>query len=267
MSVGGLRWGFLIVSGLTGLSFGSARAAVLDWGTAGNWTAGAPAIGSSVSQSFNNDPSHAGNDTTITLTNSGGNWGAGYPVVNTAYNGGTGQKTLAFNYANQTTNSPDLNVVIAFTNYTFGVTNVSFSIFDVDYGAGTWIDQISGITGLLLNGTIVAATTVTGSADNLVTLNGTNTVVTGRTANAGGNSSAGNVFISFGNAVVSQVQFSWANTDPAKGDQKISLSDVNYTQVIIPEFHPGLAGAGLCGLIVAWQLFRRSCLRLSGNPS
>ena len=229
-----------------------ARAVVLDWDQSyGTWTAGAPVIGSSASQSYDNDPGRAGNDITITLTNNGGNWGTGYPAVNTNYNGGTGQNTLAFNYATQTTNSPDLTVTISFINYSaFGVTGVNFQIFDVDYNAGTWIDQISNITALTKAGTTIGATTVSGSLYNTVTGTGTGILVTGVTGNAGGSSNRGNVSINFGTAVVTQVSFQWSNIDAARGDQKIALYDINYVDAA-PEVNPGLAAVLLCGLVIA----------------
>ena len=235
----------------------SARATILDWDQGyGTWTASAPGIGSSASQSYNNDPNRTGNDITVTLTNNGGNWGTGFPQVSTAYNGGTGQKTLGFNYATETTNSPDLTVTISFINYDYGVTGVNFQIFDVDYTAGTWIDQISNITALTKAGTTIGASTVSGSTYNQVTGTGTGILVTGRTGNAGGNSNQGNVTINFGSAVVTQVSFQWSNIDAARGDQKIALYDINYRDAA-PEVNSGFAAVLLCGLVVVYRSRRR----------
>jgi len=243
-----------------------AKGAILDWDQSyGTWTAGAPAIGSSVSQSYNNDSTHAGNDVTITLSNTGGTWGTGgtgspgSPSVNTNYNGGTSpaQKTLDLNYSSEATNSPDLKVTINFSAYSSGVTQVNFKIFDVDYSAGTWIDQISKITAVTTTGAIVGPASVTGSTDNVVTGSGTNYVVTGVSGNAGGSSSLGNVNINFGTAIVTSVTFSWANLDAARGDQKIGLHDINYTAVATPEVHPALAAMLVCGGVVIFRKFRR----------
>jgi hypothetical protein len=255
--------GWLLAFCAVGILFPAcAQAAVttFDWNQSyGTWTAGSPAIGGTASQSYNNDSAHlgTGNDVTISITNNGGNWGTGgtgnpgSPSVNTNYNGGfTTKKTLDLNYATETVNTPDLTVKIDFSLYSAGVANVAFSIYDVDYSPGTWIDQISGITAVTMSGSIIGATSITTSSYNTLTGSGTGSIVTGRTGNAGGSSNLGNVGISFGTNVVKSVTFSWANTDAAKGDQKISLSNITYTDAS-PEVHPGLAAMAACVLVVA----------------
>jgi len=249
---------FLLACGLLPMS---AQAVVFDWNAAyavSPVAVGTPVAGtSSAPTSYECDANHNGNDLSITLSNAVGNWGTGYPQVSTAYNGGyTTQKSFAVNFATETSNTAGLTIKIDF-NYTDGVKNVSFQIFDVDYTKGTWIDQIDQIWAISKStGAIIGPTSVTGTSDNYVTGSGTNYVVTGTKANAGGSSSAGNVSISFGDVAVTEISFRWKNIDAAKGDQKIALGDISYTDAG-PEVGSSLGAVIVCGIAFGFYRFRR----------
>lgn len=238
-------------------------AAALSWGTGGtpnyNWTAGAPANGASVNQSFETDSTHAGTDVNIAIQNlnSGAVWNSGYPAVDTTTTGGTANKDALQVYMTSG-NSAGITVTITFTygSTYFGASNVSFSLFDVDKQGGSWIDQISNITATTYQGTTVGPSSVTGSTDNQVTGSGTSFLVTGTNTN-NNTSNGGNVDINFGNNIVTSITFTWKNTDPGLANQVIGLGDISYTPVKTPETGSGIAAVAICGLAVGWRRLRK----------
>jgi hypothetical protein len=137
--------------------------------------------------------------------------------------------------------------------YTLGVTNVSFSIFDIDLETNK--DIISGIYGIAMNGSKVAATITYGSA---VTLTGTglNQVLTGVTASpdTGPGSGAGTVTIAFGSTPIKGFAYAWTNSNGAPFYQEIGMGDVSYT-VVVPEQNPALFAAVIC--LLAARIRRR----------
>jgi len=132
-------------------------------------------------------------------------------------------------------------VQFSFTGTQPGANNVSFTIFDID--VSTNADIISGIYGVALDGTLVAATiTNVGSTVDL-TGTGLNQVLTGNAASAN-NSSNGNATISFGSTIITDVFFTFSNTAGAPRYQDIGIGDLTFTPV--PEINPALASSLSC---------------------
>jgi hypothetical protein len=141
--------------------------------------------------------------------------------------------------ANLKTNS-DAIVQLSFPG-TLGSINVSFTIFDIDVTTNS--DIISNIYGVALDGSHVAATiTNVGSA---VTVSGSGLTyqLTGNAASPD-NSSNGNVTITFGSTLITDVFFTFRNTNGAPRYQDIALGDINFTPV--PEMNPAAVSVGSC---------------------
>lgn len=180
-------------------------------------------------------------------------WQSGYPQISRNPNtGGTSSGSALQLYA-ASNNRSGLTTTIFF-NYSTGVRNVSFTLWDVDASGTQFKDRISGIYAVTVTGQIVAATTITGSADNTVAGTGTNSTVTG-TANAGNNTSAGNVNISFNTTEdIRSISFTWSNLTYS-GAQSIGLSNITYT--VAPEFGVGEVALLICLLaIIAGEIKR-----------
>lgn len=217
----------------------SAKALVLDWdGVA--WSPGSLIN----SYDLNGD---SVNDITVTITTQQANiWqndptsGTQTPVVNQTLTGGIlpPQNSLML-AANLHTNS-NATVQLSFPG-TLGSINVSFTIFDID--VTTNADVISSIYGVALDGTHIAATiTNVGPA---VTLSGSGLTykLTGNAASPD-NSSNGNVTISFGSNMITDVFFTFGNTAGAPRYQDIAIGDINFTPV--PEVNPAAVSVGSC---------------------
>jgi hypothetical protein len=217
----------------------SADALVLDWdGVA--WTPGSLAN----SYDLNGDSIQ---DVTVTIGSQQSNiWqndptsGIQTPVVNQTLTGGIvpPQNSLML-AANLHTNS-NATVQLSFPG-TLGSINVSFTIFDIDVTTNS--DVISNIYGVALDGTHVAATiTNVGPA---VTLSGSGLTykLTGNAASPD-NSSNGNVTISFGSTLITDVFFTFGNTAGAPRYQDIAIGDINFTPV--PEMNPAAVSVGSC---------------------
>jgi hypothetical protein len=251
---------------LLGLSSPCGRAVTLDWDTAA-WTAGA------LTGSFDVDATNPGNDITVTISGSTGNFAAGAPA-NVSYNanafgaglsstdGGTGQKTLNTRL-DWTNNTSTLTFTITF-NYTGGVYLQQLGIFDIDRTSATgttWIDQITNIYGTTPIGGIVGPSAITDDVNTQITGSGTNYVITG-TNNGANNTSGGNAYLNFGAQKVTQVTFTWKNaagTDANPASQIISLFDIIWTPT--PEVGSSLAALLLCGGIAGTRPFRRRHVR------
>jgi hypothetical protein len=230
-----------------------AQAVTLDW-TTQTWTNNAD--GTPRPNSYDIDPANAGTDVTITAT---ANNGALFqkdistgtpqtPVVTNAFQGGFGSPqnslVIAINLAN---NTQSITLDVAFSaQYTAGISNLTFTLFDVDYSnvnGSTFQDQLSTIRGRALDGTWITPT-ITTSADNTLT----GTVVTGTaTANdTGANTGAGNVTISFGNNAITDFQFTYGG-GPAFANptfQHIGLYNFSFTPV--PEINPAWSAVFSC---------------------
>ena len=267
-----------IVAAMALLFCGSARASYLNWGsttnngtavTTGNVTGNFTApIGSGNSTTTNYADGNAGAgvyDIGVTVTN---NTGLSNPWVTKTPGIGHGNATDALISGGDANSSFQLIVgnetaagyvqfKLSFLTsaYSLGVSNVSFTIYDVDYSSPQFIDQISSIQGILLNGTVISPSTITTSVDN--TYNSTNGTAYG-TAVAGDTTGNGNVSISFGSAVISAFSFNWSNAGTGLGQQAISVSGVSYNRIVVPETDTALAAAGCCLFVMLWQFSLRS---------
>jgi hypothetical protein len=222
-------------------------AATLNWDQV-TWAPG------SLTNSYNADPSTPGN---VTIGLSGDTqFQTGFPAISntitggiagTASHPGTNALILGMLFNDKT---KSLTVTIDF-NYTYGVSNVSFNLFDIEK-SGTYQDQISGITGTF--GTNSITPTITGSPANTVS----GTTVTGNSA-AGDTSSNGNVFIDFGTNLLTEVTFTLGNGSSASrhpGDQSIGLYDISFTPKHAPEVGPGLASIAVLAVFMVPRLIR-----------
>jgi hypothetical protein len=236
------------------------RAALFDWDAAyGTWTSGSPAVGTSASQYYDIDGSGPV-DVGITIKNNNNNasgfaWVGGYPAVNkTLLTGGASPTQNALQLAANSGNNLGITVTITFTA---PVTNASFSLWDIDKTAGSYIDQISNINGLTAGGATVAPISVTGASSNQVTGSGTSFLITGTSTstNTGAGSNDGNATITFGTTAIKSITFTWKNTDAGESTQYIALSDISFTP--LPEVGSSLAALALCGGVVGFRVMRK----------
>jgi hypothetical protein len=217
-----------------------ARAVVLDWSTA-SWTPGA------TSGSFDIDPSHPGNDVTISITGTTSGFGTNPAIGTTALNGdvntgGTGQTSLQLGQDFGTGGSASFTVTITF-NYAQGV-NAAFSLWDVDSAdSGNAIDRVSSIMATAVGGgTIAASSTSAGSAITQAG-SGTAATYTGNTATV--DSSSSTLGVSFATTPATSIRFTYGKGASANaGQQWIALSNINFTPV--PETGVSLGALALC---------------------
>lgn len=243
---------------------------VLDWGVTSP-TSWSDTTGPTFTQSFDIDTGHAGNEMTVTISDGSNRMLSGFPEINNTLTGGTGSGNeslqVDLNYSNT---SQFITVTVTFDTAwaPLGVENVVFTLFDVDRGSQftfkkktyyVYTDEIRTIQGLDIDGNTVAATSVTGSADNTVTGSGLTYKVDGTGSTPNGDSSDGNVEISFGTTAIKQFSFVYGNgpgawSDP--GEQTIAIGDLHGRKKI-PEYHPAFAASLLCGLFAVWRGVRR----------
>lgn len=236
-----------------------AQALVLDWDGV-SWTPG------SLSNSYNLN-GDAFNDITVNITSQNSNiftndptTGTMTPTINQTMTGGLvpPQNSLMI-AANLKTNS-NLTVQLSFTGGPGnlpGANNVSFTIFDIDVTTNS--DIISNIYGVAPDGTHVAATiTNLGSAVSL-TGAGLGQTLTGNAASAN-NSSNGNATISFGSTLITDLFFTFSNTNGAPRYQDIAIGDISFTPV--PEINPALTASMSCLAAVGLTIFMRRRARI-----
>jgi hypothetical protein len=256
----------LSLLGATALLFATicapSSAITLNWGTE-PWAAG------SLQNSFNIDPANPGNDVTVTVS---GNTSVLQPelvapnpmtpAVTAAFQGGAGSPQnslcIATNFANQT---QGITVTVDYSaQYTQGVTNVSFTIFDVDFGnssGSNYQDQIRSIMAVGIDGTLIAPT-ITTSVSNVLSGTGLNQVVNGvtSTSDTGPTSGNANVTISFGTNAIRSFTFTYGSGSGTVANptyQHIGMSNVVFTPV--PEMNPAFGASLSC--IVAMLLVLR----------
>jgi hypothetical protein len=240
------------------------QAVVLDWSNI-TWTPG------SLSNSYDIDASNPGNDITITISGSGTNqfFSSTYPKVTQDFTGGISpapdQLDLYVDFANT---SQSITITVSFL-YSEGVSNVNFTLFDVDTGdtftekgktKRTFVDQVDSIYATATNGTLIAPTIVNSNASfNTVSGSGTNQTVVG-TTKANDFSNEGSVGVSYGTNTISSFTFTYGegpNTGNDPAAQGIGLYDISFSpKPKVPEFHPAWVSAALCFLVVALQLPR-----------
>jgi hypothetical protein len=140
-----------------------------------------------------------------------------------------------------------------------GATNVSFTIFDIDITTNA--DVLSNIYGLAPNGTHVAPTITNIGSTVLLTGLGLTQELEGIAASPN-NSGIGNVTISFGSTLITDVFFSFGNTAGAPRYQDIAIGDISFTPV--PEINPAAASIVSCVFAVGLTVFlqRRRKLKL-----
>jgi hypothetical protein len=229
------------------------EALTIDWDTV-SWTNG------SLINSLDVDPARPGNDVTVTVS---GNTGQLQPDLNSpnpqtpavtrTFDGGLtpGERTLslAVNFANQ---SQVITVTVDFSaQYAQGVSNVSFTIFDVDFASSSgnnYQDQLTNIRAVGIDGSLIAPT-ITTSANNTRTGTGLNQVVNGiASANdTGANSGRGNVTISFGANAIRSFTFTYGSGSGTVANptyQHIGLHDITFTPV--PEVNPAFGAVLSC---------------------
>src|SRR5438128_2360308 len=203
---------FCAISAFTG----SALAVLVDWSGL-NWPAG------SLTNSYDVDPANAGNDVTVTISGDTGQLQPSLttgnpqtPVIGRAFDGGLGTSPYTLELAlNLTSNTQSVTFTIDFSAlYAAGVSNVSFTIFDIDAnnaGGSTYQDVISAIHATSTTGTLIAPT-ITGVGANVsLTGTGLSQVLTGQTSTAdlGAGSVAGNATISFNTTGISSITFTY----------------------------------------------------------
>ena len=231
-----------------------ARALVLDWDTAA-WAPGDLVN----SYDLNGD---AVNDITVKITSQQANiWaidptsGSQAPVNNQTLTGGLSPAENSLMLAANLHTKSACTVQISFTGgngalNTPGATNVSFTIFDIDITTNS--DVISTIYGVAPDGSQVAATiTNVGSAVTL-TGSGLSQELSGNAA-AANTSGNGNVTISFGSTLITDVLFNFGNTAGAPRYQDIAIGDVSFTPV--PEINPAAVSGIGCLVAVGLATF------------
>ena len=235
---------------------GTAHALVLSWDSVA-WTPG------SLSNSYDLNGDSI-NDITLTMTAQNNTFtndpttGDMTPAINQTITGGQSPVKNTLMLAGNLFTHSDMTIQMSFTGAQPGANNVSFSIFDIDVSTNS--DIISGIYGVALDGTHVAATiTNVGSTVDL-TGTGLNQVLTGNAASAN-NSSNGNATISFGATIITDVFFTFSNTAGAPRYQDIAIGDLTFTPV--PEINPALAASLSCFVAVGLTVFlkRRAARR------
>jgi hypothetical protein len=242
------------------------RALVLDWDGV-TWNPG------SLNNSYNVN-GDAFNDITVAITSQNPGiftndptTGAITPTINQTMTGGLVPAQNSLMIAADLHTNSNLTVHLSFTGGTAGnvpgANNVSFTLFDID--VTTNADIISNIYGVAPDGTHVAATI--SNLGSTVTLGGTglSQTLTGNAASAN-NSSNGNATISFGNALITDLYFTFGNTAGAPRYQDIGLGDITFTPV--PEINPAISASVSSFVAVGLTVFmqrrakkRRSLVR------
>lgn len=244
----------------------SAQAVTLDWNINNTFTQGQV-------NSYDVDPSSPGADISVGISTANLGTGTMSNAVDATLEGGLGpgHNTLGI-LMNFTNTGEFVTVTITFSGaYTQGVTNVKFSLFDVDYansgGANPTVrfqDQLRSITATTINNTTVGAT-ITGSLNNSVTGTSPNQIVDGiaNTASTGTGSGDANVTIDFGTNAIKSFTFVYGsgaangNIDPTQ--QKIGLYNIDFTPV--PEINPSWSALVSCVLASGLILRHRAKAR------
>jgi hypothetical protein len=254
-------------------SIAPARAlVVLDWDQLA-WSPG------SLNNSYNIDPLRPGNNVTIGITASNNNlFQPGLvapnpmtPAITRAFDGGTtapGENALelALNLGNRN-QSVTFTLTFSAASYANGVTNVSFSLFDIDKQANAssnFEDQVRTIYATLTNGTQIAATITNLGSSVALTGTGLSQTLTGiaDAVDLGASSGAGNATISFLSDNIRSITFVYGSGSGAASDptyQHIGIGDFTYSPV--PEINPAWTAVLSClaatGLILGHRRSHR----------
>jgi hypothetical protein len=237
-------------------------AALVDW-SAQTWPAG------SLNNSYDVDPSNPGSDVTVTVSGDTGQLQPSLispnpqtPAITRAFDGGLGTSPLTLELPlNLTSNAQSVIFTLDFSAlYAAGVSNVSFTIFDIDannISGSTYQDVISGIHATSTTGTQIAPTITDVGPNVSLTGTGLSQVLTGQasTVDLGASSGAANATISFNTTDISSITFTYGSSsmfaDPTY--QHIGIYNIDYE--VVPE--PGVLGA--CLIIVGLAVWRSHC--------
>src|ERR1041384_112118 len=244
---------FVIFAAVFALA-GPASAVLVDWSGL-NWPAG------SLSNSYDVDPANTGNDFTATLSGKttqlqppivAGN--PQTPAITRAFDGGLGTSPYTLELAlDLTSNTQSVTFTLNFSAlYAAGVSNVSFTIFDIDasnVGGSTYQDVISSIYATSTTGTQIAPT-ITGVGAN-VSLSGTglNQVLTGLTStvDTGAGSGAANATVSFKSDNIASITFTYGSSSMFADPTYHHIRIYNIDYAVIPE--PASMG-GACLFVI-----------------
>lgn len=246
-------------------------AVVLDWsGYNPTWSVS----GSTYTTAINFDASNPGNDVTITISGDTSGFLSSYPYnspgVNSIITGGQGTSEesllLAFNWA-----SRNDNVTVTFHfNYTDGLENLEFALFDIDRLDNNTTDSgfrdyISNISGSYNGGADIIPTITVENTDYTTVLNSGKSSQSIRGEDSSSDSSANaNAYLSFGTNVVDEISFTYGNwTGGGKppsnpGQQGIGVYDFSFDKKTnVPETGTALIATSLCLLTVVGAYFQR----------
>jgi hypothetical protein len=206
---------------------------VFNW-PSGGWTAGSPAAGQTLSQSFTSiNP----NDITLSIRNGkngssiqSATWQSGYPQISASpLTGGlTGVQAVQLSLSSEGSTASFIRTTVTFNT---PVINLSFQIWGVDASAGQFADKIFNIQAIGSGGVTIGASSVASEVSGYNTISGTglSTVVLG-TATAANNTNQGTIDITF-SGPITQFSFDWSNNDAGLGAQAIALGALTYTAV------------------------------------
>ena len=243
------------------LHYQSASAALVNWDVL-TWTPG------TFSNSYDVDPTNPGNDASFVITSSKVNFdndkasGVLTPAITMSLQGGITPLQHSLQLAADLKTNSTITLTVNFSpQYTLGVTNVMFPIFDIDLETNK--DRISNIFGIALNGSLVLPTITTGSAIS-VTGGPQGQTLTGiaGSRDTGAGSDAGTAWISFGSTPIKGFTFTWTNSNGSPFYQQIALGDISYNPVV-PETNPVATSLLIC-LLAATLAPRRKSAR---NPT
>jgi hypothetical protein len=224
-----------------------AEALVLDW-TGRTWVHDSSQ--NTNSNSYETDASRTGDDVTISTNTA---WPAefGTPAVDQTLQGGNAPPNWALVFTpDSTRDTHTFTITITFSaTYTQGVSNVSFTLFDIDSSGSLFIDQVRDISATSVTGTTIAPT-ITDLGSNVIrTGMGVNQVLTGNglAPDTGAGSANGNATISFNVDGIRSITFTFG--EPTGGpanpsQQNFGLSNINYSPV--PEVNPTVAAVFVC---------------------
>lgn len=236
-----------------------------------NWDAEAWDPGT-LTNSYDVDNAVAGDDLTVTLGGSTGELANDSvnnlptPNINQNLEGGLSPVQNALNIGIDLGKKDRfITVTITFSaSYTQGVENVSFTLFGIDQatgGSNIYIDEISSISALSIDGVTQIAPTIT-SVGSAATLSGTglNQVLTGagNVPTTGAGSGTGNATISFNATGIRSITFTFGaggNSAVNPTFQDISLHDLTFSPV--PEVNPATVAGSVCLLALLLLTARR----------
>lgn len=252
---------FLVFTLLVGACAPNACALVLDWSTA-NWTPG------DLNNSFDVDGDTV-SDITVSITGDTTHLrpdittGVQTPAITNSLEGGLGPTNFSLQLAADLKTQDAIIVGVSFSaQYTFGVENVSFTIFDIERGTDN--ERIINIYAIALDGTTQLAGTVSNLGSSVsLSGSGLTQVLTGiaNSPDTGGSSGNGNATISFGSQAIRGFFFTFENDSGPPRYQSIGISDISFSPV--PEVNPTVGAAAVCLFgILAMKTSRRELRRL-----